>query len=99
MDTKLLRTFIIAGVLTLVSSTSNAQQGRSPKRPPSAEKIIERLDTDKDGKISNSEVKNDEKGHLKENFDNIDTNNDAYINKEELQVFINERKGSRKRKQ
>lgn len=97
MNTNFLRTLIITGAATLISLTSNAQRDGGDKKPPSPEKIIEKFDTDKDGKISKTEVEKDKKGHLKENFDKIDSNNDEYLNKEELQAFIDERKKPRNR--
>ena len=39
------------------------------------------MDTNKDGKISKSEVK----GKLKDNFDRRDTNKDGYITEDELE--------------
>lgn len=42
--------------------------------------ILERMDTNKDGKISRQEAK----GRIAENFDRLDTNKDGYLDKDEL---------------
>jgi Ca2+-binding EF-hand superfamily protein len=43
-------------------------------------RMLERMDTDKDGRISRAEAK----GPLAENFDRWDTNKDGYLDKDEL---------------
>ncbi|AUC75516.1 MBL fold metallo-hydrolase [Olleya sp. Bg11-27] len=47
---------------------------------PSFDKMLEKMDTNADGKLSKSEVK----GKLKDNFNNRDKNKDGYITKDEL---------------
>ncbi|HLW64008.1 MAG TPA: hypothetical protein VKS79_01735, partial [Gemmataceae bacterium] len=42
--------------------------------------ILERMDKNKDGKISRDEAQ----GRIKENFDRIDTNKDGFLDREEL---------------
>jgi Ca2+-binding EF-hand superfamily protein len=46
--------------------------------------VFERMDTNKDGKISKEEAKN----LIAQNFDRIDTNKDGYIDKDELRRFV-----------
>jgi Ca2+-binding EF-hand superfamily protein len=63
-------------------------QDSKPTRPPgpgmSAEAIVnsilERMDTNKDGKISKSEAKN----RMADAFDQIDTNKDGFLDRKEL---------------
>ncbi len=65
---------------------SNQQTQQQPdknqntKTPPSFQTMLGRMDTDNDGKISESEAK----GKLKQNFDRRDKNNDGYITKDEM---------------
>jgi Ca2+-binding EF-hand superfamily protein len=46
--------------------------------------ILERMDTNKDGKISKDEAR----GPIAENFERIDTNKDGYIDKDELRRMV-----------
>jgi Ca2+-binding EF-hand superfamily protein len=46
--------------------------------------VFERMDTNKDGKISKEEAKN----VILQNFDRIDTNKDGFIDKDELRKFV-----------
>jgi len=76
---------VILGIL-LISINSFSQRSESqdegPKGPPpSVDQIFEKLDTDKDEKISLKEVK----GPLKNDFDKIDLDEDGFITKEELE--------------
>jgi hypothetical protein len=52
----------------------------SKNTPPSFKDLLEKMDSNNDGKISKSEVK----GKLKENFDKRDQNKDGYITEDEL---------------
>jgi len=54
--------------------------GRRRKGPPNAEAIMERMDMDKDGKISKSEAK----GPLADRFDEMDANKDGSVTADEL---------------
>lgn len=63
------------------------QAGKSPqggeRERPNANQIFEKMDVDKDGKLSKEETK----GPLKESFSKIDTNGDGFILMKELQAF------------
>jgi Ca2+-binding EF-hand superfamily protein len=52
--------------------------------------ILQRMDADKDGKISRSEAK----GAIAENFDRIDTNKDGFLDRKELLVAAQRRLAS-----
>ena len=49
------------------------------------------LDTNNDGKISKSEAKNGKNGKLHERFSYMDTNNDSFLTKEELEISFKNR--------
>ncbi|MEO9893890.1 YHYH protein [Aurantibacter sp.] len=55
-------------------------QGGPPEDRPNAGELMEEMDSNKDGKLSNEEAK----GRLKESFSSIDKNSDGFISKEEL---------------
>jgi hypothetical protein len=55
-------------------------KGKPKGMPPAPEEIIAKLDTDKDNKISKTEVQ----GPLAKDFDKVDKNQDGYITLEEL---------------
>lgn len=48
--------------------------------PPTTEELFKQMDANKDAKLSLAEVK----GPLKNDFSKIDTNNDGFITKQEL---------------
>ncbi|GGG59097.1 EF-hand domain-containing protein [Bizionia arctica] len=50
------------------------------------------LDVNNDKLIDMDEVSKDERGKIAENFNEIDSNDDEYIDLEELEAFINEGK-------
>jgi len=63
------------------------QTQRPGDRPPGGDRVqylLERLDADKDGRISKDEAK----GPLADNFDRLDTNGDGYLDKEELRRAV-----------
>ncbi|GEM_PF-3161434 len=68
------------------------QNGNAQRERPSAEQIIERLDTDDDGKISKKEAEQAERGRLAEDFDLVDLNEDGFIDLEELELFFENRR-------
>ena len=71
-----------ACVLSLMfSCKSSAQtQERQREQPPSFEELLEKMDTNKDGKLAKAEIK----GRLKDDFDKIDTNKDGFISEDEF---------------
>ena len=58
-----------------------------PRGRPNVEQLLKQMDTDKDGKLSTEESK----GPLKQNFSEIDTNDDSFISKEELEKGMSKR--------
>lgn len=66
------------------SSETNKKQGngqRGQGGQPSVSQLLEQMDSNKDGKLSESEVK----GPLKNDFSKIDTDEDGFLSKEELE--------------
>jgi len=72
------------GMLLLTSISASAQEGHGHKegQKPSMEEIFEKMDADKDGKLSAEEVD----GPLKEKFAVIDADADGFITKEEMEA-------------
>jgi Ca2+-binding EF-hand superfamily protein len=54
----------------------------SPEVERAVEALLERMDANKDGKISKDEAK----GRIAANFDRLDTNKDGFLDKDELRV-------------
>lgn len=74
------------------SESTEMQQDRPQQRErPSVSDMIARMDSDKDGKLSESEVK----GPLLENFSTIDTNKDGFITEDELEKAPRPERGER----
>lgn len=65
------------------------KDGHGPRPGVKHEGPFEKLDTDKDGKISKAEVDKQEGGrfNLKEKFTTIDANGDSYITKDEMIAY------------
>lgn len=62
-------------------ATSNAQsKGERPQKPPTFSELLEKMDSDEDGKLAKSEVE----GPLKDSFDTVDADEDGFISEEEL---------------
>jgi Ca2+-binding EF-hand superfamily protein len=57
------------------------------------------IDTDADGKISKDEAAKAERPMLSKRFDEIDTNKDTYLDKDELKAFREKQRANRKQKQ
>ncbi|RPE00803.1 EF-hand domain-containing protein [Aureibaculum marinum] len=92
---KALKTSIIVALFSLVftgiSYGQSSERGGKKERPTFA-KLLEEMDANEDGKLSESEVK----GPLKENFSKIDTDEDGFISEKE---FENAPKPERKKRQ
>jgi|GEM_PF-1521559 len=62
------------------NQTQKPNKNRPSNTSPNFTNMIERMDSNKDGKISKSEAK----GKLKDNFEKRDNNNDGYITENEM---------------
>ena len=94
---QLLKYITIIPVLALcVSCSAQSQDSRPPKGkkggPPSFKQLLADLDSNKDGKLAQAEVK----GPLKEDFAKIDKDMDGFITEEELKK-MGPPKGPRKK--
>ncbi|MBT8244148.1 MAG: EF-hand domain-containing protein [Winogradskyella sp.] len=82
-------------LLTACSTTQNQRTEQSQRNQsrdvPSADQLIAKMDANKDGKLSKSEIK----GPLANDFSKVDTNNDGYISKEELEKAPKPLRGGR----
>lgn len=86
MKRKKILVAVLFAVITVISScksssetTEKPEQKRGGKRM-SIDALFTQMDSNKDGKLSKSEVK----GPLAKEFSKIDANNDGFISKEEL---------------
>lgn len=66
------------------------QQGQR-QNPPSIDKLFKQMDINKDGQLAKAEVK----GSLANDFDKVDTNNDGFISREELEKAPKPPRGQR----
>ncbi|MBW7912166.1 MAG: EF-hand domain-containing protein [Taibaiella sp.] len=71
-------------------TTIAQQKGRGKNIDP--DKVFEKLDTDKDGKINKEEVEKADRPRLKENFSKIDADSDGFISKEEFKRMVEKRR-------
>lgn len=86
VNLKLVITILTIALFTSCKSSSDAENknGTSQRRQggqPSVEQLLTQMDANKDGKLSEFEVK----GPLKTDFSKIDTDDDGYITEEELE--------------
>lgn len=58
----------------------NNRQGEDKQGPPTVDQLFEQMDANKDDVLSEKEVK----GPLANNFEEIDTDDDGFLSKEEL---------------
>ena len=74
-------TMMIVGFVSMshLSFSQDRPQGERKERPTYAE-LLTKMDTDKDGKLAQSEAK----GPLKDHFSKIDTNEDGFVTEEEF---------------
>ncbi|GAA4111177.1 hypothetical protein GCM10022393_08690 [Aquimarina addita] len=92
---KNVKTLLAIGAMVFSFTTISAQEETTRDRKrPDPEKMIAKLDTDQDGKLSKEEAEAAEKGKLAERFDTIDTNSDGFLELEELAAAP--KKGGRK---
>ncbi|WP_437368723.1 EF-hand domain-containing protein [Maribacter litoralis] len=76
-----LKTGLLFAMLVAFGTVAvNAQSRGERKEPPTYAKLLEEMDADEDGQLSEEEVK----GPLKDNFSEIDTNEDGFISEEEF---------------
>ncbi|MDO6760079.1 EF-hand domain-containing protein [Tamlana sp. 2_MG-2023] len=81
MKSNLFTTLAIVFGITVLSTTTAFSQGRGERKgPPEFSELLEKLDENEDGKLSESEVK----GPLKDQFSEIDTDEDGFITEEEF---------------
>lgn len=71
-------------------------QGQQRGGKPDASEILSKLDTNKDKVIDKDEASKDKGGKISENFDQIDSNEDGFIDLEELKDSLNDRKPPRR---
>lgn len=91
----------IVGSFMLLTLGTNAQfrGGHSGGNRPSPDQIIEHLDANNDGKLDISEAEKAPNGHLSQNFNDMDANQDGHIDKDELTNGIQKRKRNSKTKE
>lgn len=71
---------LTAGAMTAMAQAADRPNGPPEGERPSPEQMLQRLDADKDGKISKAEAPE----RMAENFDRRDTDGDGFLTKEEL---------------
>ncbi|APX99808.1 hypothetical protein [Lacinutrix venerupis] len=74
--------------------------GRGQQRgsQPDASEIFSKLDTDNDNKISAEEASQDQRGKISQDFEEIDSNDDGFIDIDELSDSLNSRSSRKKPK-
>jgi len=93
-DTKIKSGLVIALIALLGSSSTFAQsQNRQERKErPTFEQLVEKMDANKDGKLSKEEIK----GPLKERFAKVDTDEDGFITAEEFEKAPKPQRRSRR---
>jgi len=85
------------GIITLLcicfgvffSSAQSEREGR--KKPPTFDELLEKMDENEDGMLSQDEIK----GPLKEHFSEADANEDGLLTKEEFEKMPKPERGKR----
>lgn len=72
------------------------QQGNLKQGQVKRGQMFNKIDTDKDGKISKAEADAAPKDKFSQNFAVIDKNQDNYLDKEELKAYRKEKKAEKK---
>ena len=83
MKCKKFKTLVLAfGTIVLMSTSSFSQSENKGdrKKPPTFSELLEKMDANEDGKLSEKEVK----GPLKKHFKKVDADEDGFITEEEL---------------
>jgi len=77
------KVLLASGIMLFFSKSSFGQsQNRQERRePPTFAELIEEMDANEDGKLAKDEIK----GRLKKNFDQIDADEDGFITEEEFE--------------
>lgn len=79
--TKFKTAVLIFGITVFTSAPAFGQaEGRKERQPPEFSDLLEKMDANEDGKLSQDEVK----GRLKEHFSKIDADEDGFISEEEF---------------
>ena len=60
---------------------TQSREGQRAHKRPTVEQLFEKMDSNKDGKLSEKEVK----GPLANDFDKIDLDEDGFLSKEEIE--------------
>ncbi|WP_299325963.1 EF-hand domain-containing protein [uncultured Maribacter sp.] len=95
MKNNTFKTVLMAFGITLffsASSYAQSQNRQERKEPPTFEELIERMDTNEDGKLSEDEIK----GRLKKDFTKIDADEDGFITEEEFKNAPKPERGSKR---
>jgi len=94
MNTKSLLLLVLSAALLpiAVQAKPAGAPGQGKKSPPTPAQIIDRLDADQNGTLSQDEAK----GPLAKKFDTIDVNGDGEIDANELELAREARKGKAK---
>lgn len=96
MSKKIVLSVSLLLACAFVSVNVNAQDHKDHKKDP--EKVIKRLDTNNDGKISKAEADKAEEGKLKDHFAKVDANGDGFVDKTELETYWKNKQAAREAK-
>jgi Ca2+-binding EF-hand superfamily protein len=88
-----MRKILILLAVVVFSVSCSHHKGKSYKKGDRGMKMIEKMDTNKDGSVSKEEF---QKAH-EESFETVDANNDGKITKEELKKSKKAMKGKKKK--
>lgn len=74
---------LIFGITLFMSSNSfgQSENNNDRKKQPTFEQLLEKMDANEDGKLSQKEVK----GPLKEHFSKVDADEDGFISEKEFE--------------
>jgi Ca2+-binding EF-hand superfamily protein len=86
--------FLFAATLFFTSSSFGQERNKGDrKKPPTFDQLLEKMDANKDGKLSKEEIK----GPLKNDFAKVDTNEDGFISKEEFEKAPRPKRGPKRK--